>query len=103
MRIDVRIILTLAIITVSMFEPANAYASDIRYGYGSHFGFVNSHYAYSYSYPYFSSAYVVSTLQLAPITAYFQRARSQHIVGGKEVRAYGIACYQNDGSWRMVN
>jgi hypothetical protein len=127
MRVSVSIILTLSIVTVSMLDSTRAYASGshhgfgygIHHGYGSHFGFgfVNSHYPYSYSYPYFSSAYVASAQQPVPIVVYRRRAQytpheksaycrkymKKIVVDGKNVRAYGTACLQEEGSWRIVN
>ncbi len=121
MRIGVSIILTLAIVTIGALLPPSAYAGGrhhgfghgVHHGHGLHFGF-----GFAFSpYPYYAPVYVVPSQQPQPTVVYSQhpqnkpRAKSAYcreytkkiVVDGKEARAYGTACLQNDGSWRILN
>jgi len=129
MRIGVSIILTVAVVTIGTLLPPSAYAGGghhgfghgFHHGHGLHFGFNFAFspypYPYPYGYPYYAPVYVVRPQQPQPIVVYGQhqqnkpRAKSANcreytkkiVVDGKEARAYGTACLQDDGSWRIVN
>ena len=130
MRIGMCFILATAIVTIGMLAPPNAHAGGghhglghgVHHGHGLHFGFGFAFspypypYPYPYGYPYYAPVYVVSARQ-PPAFVYRQRAQiipreksaycreytKKIVVDGKEARAYGTACLQNDGSWRIVN
>jgi hypothetical protein len=96
------------------------------YNYGSSFsiglGFVFPFYPYSYpyNYPYYAPAPPVYTapVQLPPVAviadqspytasreeaAYCREYTKKIIVEGREEIAYGTACLQDNGSWRIMN
>jgi hypothetical protein len=126
MRIGASIILTMAVMTIGTLLPPSAYAGGGHHGfghgfhhdYGSYFGFDfrYSPYPYPYGYPYYAPVYVTSA-QPPPTVVYRERAQiisrekvascreytKKIVIDGKEARAYGTACLQNDGSWRIVN
>ena len=126
MRIGVSIILTMAVLTIGAVLPPSAYAGGghhgfghgVHHGHGLHFGFgfAFSPYPYPYGYPYYAPVYVAPA-QPSPTVVYRQRAQiipreksaycreytKKIVVDEKEARAYGTACLQDDGSWRMVN
>jgi len=127
MRIGVSIILTMAVVTMGALLPPSAYAGGghhgfghgFHHGHGLHFGFgfVFSPYTYPYGYPYYAPVYVVPPQQPQPTVVYSQhpqnkpRTKSAYcreymkkiVINGKEARAYGTACLQDNGSWRIVN
>lgn len=127
MRTGVSIILTMAVVAIGVLLPPSAYAGGghhglghgFHHGHGLHFGFgfAFSPYPYPYGYPYYAPVYEVRPQQSPPIVVYrkraqiIPRAKSEYcreymkkiVVDGKEARAYGTACLQDDGSWRIVN
>jgi len=125
MRSGVYVIITLAIVTFGMLSPPNAHAGGghhgfghgFHHGHGLHFGFNFVFSPYPYGYPYYAPVYVISAQQPPPIVVYRQRAQiipraksaycreymKKIVVNGKEAKAYGTACLQEDGSWRIVN
>ncbi len=124
MRIGASIILTMVVVTMGALLPPSAYAGGghhgfghgFHHGHGLHFGFGFVFSPYPYGYPYYAPVYVAPP-QPSPIVVYRQRAQitsraksaycreytKKIVVNGKEARAYGTACLQDDGSWRIVN
>ncbi len=124
MRIGTSFLLTLAVVTIGAFIPPSAYAGGghhgfghgFHHGHGLHFGFGFAFSPYPYGYPYYAPVYVAPPQQ-PPTVVYRQRAQiiphtksaycreytKKIVVDGKEARAYGTACLQDDGGWRMVN
>jgi len=91
--------------------------SSVSFGVGLGLGFLFS--PYTYGYPYYAPApvYVVPSPQpqTRVITrqtshtvsqeksAYCREYTKNILVDGKEQKAYGTACLQDDGSWRIMN
>ena len=121
MRIGASIILTMAVVAIGALLPPSAYAGGRHHGFGHgfHHGHHGLHFGFGFAfspYPYYAPVYVAPA-QPSPTVVYRQRAQiipreksaycreytKKIVVDGKEARAYGTACLQDDGSWRMVN
>ena len=122
MRIGASIILTMAVVAIGALLPPSAYAGGRHHGFGHgfHHGHHGLHFGFGFAfspYPYYAPVYVAPLQQPRPRVVYSQhpqnkpRKKSAYcreytkkiVVDGKEARAYGTACLQDDGSWRMVN
>ncbi len=122
------VILALAILATGVLLPPNTYAGGRHHGnwHGRHhhgnsfhigLGFVFP--LYSYGYPYYVPAPVYTVpAQLPPAAAqpdqrsytasreeaaYCREYTKKVLVDGIEEMAYGTACLQDNGSWRIMN
>ncbi|MGH8121093.1 MAG: hypothetical protein ACRESK_10815 [Gammaproteobacteria bacterium] len=130
MKIRRHVILALAILIAGILLSPSASAGGYRHGhrhghyYGGGdsinfgFGFVFPIYSYGY-YPYYDRrpVYIEQGRMPTPATlpeqpaysasqeepAYCREYTKSIIVDGKEEMAYGTACLQEDGNWRIMN
>jgi hypothetical protein len=133
MRIGMYVTLAIIIMVTGALLPPDVYARGGHHGHGHHrghgfhgghnslhigLGFVFPLYS-SYGYPYYAPAPVYAVpAQLPPPTVtpsqrsytatqetseYCREYTKKVLVDGKEEMAYGTACLQDDGRWRIMN
>lgn len=131
MKSGVYVVLALVILATTILLPADSYAggrhwhghhhgSSFHLGLGFVFPIYSNGYPYGrpYGYPYYGPppAYPEPAQSLPPVTQgqpsysasqeqaeYCREYTKTVLVDGKEETAYGTACLQDDGRWRIMN
>ncbi len=91
------------------------YPYGYRYGYGHSYGYPSYRLGYTYVRPYYADQEYARSRSAPPPAAPAAAARPpydtsfcreytrQIVIDGEEQTAYGTACRQSDGTWRILN
>lgn len=91
------------------------YPYGYRYGYGHSYGYPSYRPSYTYVRPYYADQEYARSRSAPPPaapaaaaqppfdTSFCREYTRQIVIDGEEQTAYGTACRQSDGTWRILN